>query len=276
MRARWLGLGVAMAVGLASGCLHRKPKVQGFEAVVVSQDVHLLEQTLGGAKARYAASILGPHDGATIDRVDWRVTYDGEEIAHGTETPNLPFDENGNAPLTLVLPVPYAKDAAALRALDGKKKVKLGIEGSFHFKHGLLYDANAAFRLVSDVTPPRLPRIKLARVDGARFSTGVSQVALTLEVTNPNPFPILLSEVPYSVGLGGQRASDGVALAGEPINGNGSVTYPVQAYLDPPSEDPDDWPRRTKVEYWLKGAVRGALFDVRFAFDGTAKLRSGG
>ena len=112
---------------LAAGCLHRKPKMEGFEAVVVSQDVRLLEQSLGGAQARYAASLLGLRDGATIDRAQWQVLYDGEEIAHGTEALNLSFDENGNAPLTLVLPVPYATNAKALAALDGKKKVKLTI-----------------------------------------------------------------------------------------------------------------------------------------------------
>jgi len=279
MRARLWSIGmvsVVLAGGvLASGCLHRKPKVKGFEAVVVSQDVRLLEQSLGGAKARYAASLLGPRDGATIDRAQWQVLYDGEEISHGTEALNLSFDENGNAPLTLVLPVPYATNAKALAALDGKKKVKLTIEGSVHFKHGLLYDAHTAFKLVADVVPPRLPRVALPKVEGARFSSGVSQVGLLLEVKNPNPFPIVLSEAPYSVGLAGQLGSDGVALAGQPVPANGSITYPVRAYLDPPSADPDDWPRRTKVDYRLTGAVRGDLFDVRFEFHGTTKLRSG-
>jgi hypothetical protein len=275
MRARSSFLAAAFLAALLTGCLHRKPKVEGFQAVVVRQEVKLLEQTLGGAKARYAASLLGPKAGATIDRAQWTVRYDGKEIAHGSQALNVPFDEQGHAPLVLVLDVPYAPTAAALAELDSSKKVSLELDGTFHFKHGLLYDGEGQIHFESQVVPPHLPRVRLARAEGARFDTGEAEVALTLEVQNPNDFPVVLFEAPYAVGLGDQRPSEGVALAGEPVRPHGVAQYPIRAYLDP-NGDPDDRRPDAKVDYFLRGAVRGNLFDVRFDFDGTVKLRSGG
>lgn len=270
MRAR--SLWVVLAV-FASGCLHR-PQLHGFEAKVTDQDLQLLEETLGSAQARYTASVRGP-DQARIDRASWQVSYDGKVIDRGSQALDVPFGNDGIAPLTLVVPVPYARTAAELSALDQQHgKVKLALEGSFHFSHGIS-EGSGSFSTSIRVVPPHLPTVRLVQVEGARFNNGESEVALALEVRNPNGFPIVISEAPYVVGLGDQRASDGVALAGQPVRPEGSARYPIRAYLDPPSEDPDDWPRRTEVHYLLKGAVRGNLYDVHFAYEGTAKLRPG-
>lgn len=270
MRAPWL---LGLIALLATGCLHRKPKVQGFQAVVTQQELQLLDESLAGAQARFAATIQGPHR-AHIDGASWQVSWNGKVIDRGSQTVDVPFGNDGIAPLTLVISVPWARTASELSAVADQKKVKLEIAGSFHFSEGIS-EGSGTFSTSKDVVPPHLPTVKLVSTDGARFNTGEAAVLLTLEVKNPNDFPLLINEAPYVVTLGGARPSEGVGFAGETIPANGTSRYDVRAYLDPPSEDPDDWPKRVQTTYALKGAVRGALYDVHFDFSGTVKLRAG-
>lgn len=270
MRAPWLW---GMLAVLATGCLHRPPG-SGLEAKVADEELELLEETLAGAKARYAASVRGPPD-ARIDRASWEVRYDGRVVDRGSQALAVPFGSDGVAALTLVVPVPYARTAAELTALNGEGgKVKLELEGRLHLTRATA-EGEREFSSAIRVAPPHLPSIRLLQVDGARFHTGEGQVALTLEVHNPNAFPIVISEAPYLVGLADQPGTDGVAFAGQPLRPDGNARYPIRVYLDPPSEDPDDGPRPTQIRYLLKGALRGTLYDVPFVYEGTATLRPG-
>jgi LEA14-like dessication related protein len=275
MRAPWSlrTLALFALLALATGCLHRRPKVEGFEAKVGKQDVTLMKETLAGATARYTAQVAGP-TGARIDRASWEVRYADQVVSRGETPLSLAFGKDGLTPVTLVVPVPYAQTAHDLARLQDGKKAKLELKGTLHFSRAGR-TGRVPFGTDKKVPSPRAPEAKVADVQGARFNTGESEVTLLLEVKNPNGFPIQLTEVPYAVRLASARPSEGVALPGEIIPPEGVARYPVRAYLDPPSEDPDDWVRRTKVSYSLQGAIRGALFDVRFAFDGTVKLRAG-
>jgi LEA14-like dessication related protein len=271
MRARTL---FAVAVlTLASGCRHVEDTGR-LHAKFTTEELTFLDQNLQGGLLRFFARLSGPAH-ATATRVIWDIQLDGKSLDRGETPIDRAFGADGSISFELIQRITYAHDAEELRTLSQKKGPRrITVKGEVRLEMGSK-TGEEAYARVLDVATPRLPEAQLVKAEGARFSDGSVQVAFEIAVKNPNPFPLLLQEAPYSGLLGGKAIDEGTLGAGQVLDANGSARFPIAASLDPDEEAAARAAHKSSVKFELRGALRGELFKVPFDLSGEVPLRKG-
>lgn len=100
-------------------------------------------------------------------------------------------------------------------------------------------------------------------------------IDLVLDVNNPNPIPLNLDSVDYSLNLSGEKVTEGTMSKGVsiPASGKGQVTVPLKfAYNSVGSLLSGIMNRNFKKEYELTGTAKVGLFSIPFTKKGEVNL----
>lgn len=168
--------------------------------------------------------------GVRLDRLDYQLDVGGERLASGDQRRGVEVGARGRTVAEIPISVAWDDLARVYRSLRGSGSPSYRIDAGFWFEVPILGAVRVP--VTSDGAFPRLsmPRLSVADLDVARLDASGARLDLTLELDNPNDFPLSVGELDYSLDLAGSRVAR-VADAGRLTvarGGRGSWTVPVR------------------------------------------------
>ena len=265
----WMALCTAL---LALGCAGAAPKPSGTPTLL-SQELQVASQDLTQVALRLGGQLQSP-GAATLTRATWELVADGEVVQRGESALGTALAAGAATPFAFEVKRPYVQGAEALQALAQKQgPLLLALRGELHVREGGTTQA-VPFAASRSVRTPRLPVVRVQRLDAARY--GPEEVTLTvgLGVDNPNPFPVRLSSLRWALSVNGKALADGNALQRDTVAPASTGVYDVEASLTKESYGPEvrALTQRGSFPYALEGKLEGEGFSAPYALKGDVKL----
>ena len=280
--ARRAALAAAAALALGAGACGVLQEAGVQRPSVQLESTRVAALSLADVDLLLGFEIDNPNSfGVRFDRLDYRLTIAGERLAEGDQRRGI---EVGAGRSTLAeIPVSIAWDdlARVYQSLRGGGSPDYRIEAGFWFDVPVLGAVRVPVTSDGDFPRLSLPRLSLAGLDVARVDAGGASLELTLELDNPNSFPLTVDDIDYSLDLAGSRvarvedagrltvdrggrgawtvpvridfAQAGRALA-QVLSGGGTVDYRLDGSLSMSSGD--RWIEATRVPVSSAGSVR--------------------
>ncbi|HEX2254870.1 MAG TPA: LEA type 2 family protein [Thermoanaerobaculia bacterium] len=218
--------------------------------------------------------------GVSFDRFDYRLSVAGTPLAEGDQRRGVTLAAGGASTVEIPLSVAWSDLSAIYRSLRGGGDPGYSLEAGFWFDVPVL----GAIRVPvsTDGSFPRLsmPRLSLASLDVERLTASGAELALQLELENPNDFAFTVNDLDYRLALAGETVAGtaggrgvrvasggterwtvplsvdflraGQALA-RALSGGGRLDYRLDGTLDLSSTNP--WLRSTRVPVDQSGRV---------------------
>jgi LEA14-like dessication related protein len=272
MRTPALASVALLAAALYAGCASAPPKPAG-EPALLQQALQVASQDLTQVALRLQGELAHP-GAATLEAAAWELVADGQVVQRGESALGTALTPGIPTPFAFEVKRPYVQDAEALRTLSGKQgSLLIALRGTLRVNAGGRIQG-VPFAASRPVRTPRLPRVRVERLDAARY--GPEEVTLTvgLGVDNPNPFPVRLSGLSWALGVKGKALAEGNALRRDGVGPASTGVYDVEASItrDTWGEDVGTLLRAGTLPYSLKGTLEGEGFSIPYALEGDVKL----
>ena len=266
-KSSWVAL-----LALALGCASAAPKPSG-PPTLLSQELQVASQDLTQVALRLGGQLQSP-GAATLTRATWELVADGEVVQRGESALGTALAAGAATPFAFEVKRPYVQGAEALQALAQKQgPLLLALRGELHVREGGTTQA-VPFAASRSVRTPRLPVVRVQRLDAARY--GPEEVTLTvgLGVENPNPFPVRLSALGWKLSVNGKALAEGNAVQRDSVAAASTGVYDVEASLTPETYGADVRPltQRASLPYVLQGTLEGDGLRVPYSLSGDVKL----
>lgn len=119
------------------------------------------------------------------------------------------------------------------------------------------------------------PEVNIANFKLTNITAQAVSMDLILDVNNPNPIPLNLDSVDYSLNFSGEKVTAGTMDQGVkiPASGKGQVTVPLTfAYNSVGSLLSGIMNRNFKKDYELTGTAKVGIFSIPFTKKGEVNL----
>jgi LEA14-like dessication related protein len=271
MRRSSLVLGLAI---LWAGCKTGPEAGPAGAPALVRQEMAIPEQGLTDFRIRFEGDLTSPI-ALTADRATYEVVVEGKVIKSGEAKVALQLAAGETKPFTVEGGSQYVRSAEELKEVSAKGGTLLAaIRGKLY-----VTDANGKkheldFARSRDIRVPRLPTVKLHELDGARYSAEEVNAVFYLGVVNPNPFPIRLAGLKYTVKMAGKQLADGTIGAGEKVDPAATGVFEVHADFNKQSFGADA-PKVIKshnIPYEISGELTSELVKEPYELKGDMKL----
>jgi LEA14-like dessication related protein len=256
------------------GCAAVPPKPAGGPSLS-TQAVHVAGQDLTEVTLRFQGEVQDPA-GARVERATWELVSDGEVVERGETPLDVALPAGAPAPVTFEVRRRYVKDEEALRAMASREApLLLALRGTLHLRRGAAAsEATLPFAASRPVRTPRLPRVRVERLDAARYSPEEVTLTVGLGVDNPNPFPLRLSRLGWVLSVGGKALGEGTAARADTVGASSTGVYDVEASITPDTYGPGARALITRgtLPYALEGKLEGSGFSAPYSLSGEVKL----
>jgi LEA14-like dessication related protein len=249
-------------------------KAPSEPAAVAKQEISLTEQGLTDFTVSLQGEVASPEVPATLLRARYELVADGEVVKAGEQELGVEVPAGGSAPFSLTqqgAPISKPEELEALSERGGNMLVAL--RGELEVERAGRVET-LPFARSREVRVPRLPVVRLSRMDGARYSEERVVMNALLSVTNPNPFPVRLTSLTYQAHYGGKLLDEGVRARGATLAPSSTDSYEVQVNVHPETYGPEAKALIAKrvIPYRLEGKVSGEQFEVPFVLEGEVRL----
>jgi LEA14-like dessication related protein len=205
------------------------------------EGVRVAEVDLEGATLVLDVTLDNPNDVAfRVARASWRLQVEGDQVSEGELPGGLTLPALGTAPLALGVRLRWADVARLAEQVRRQAQLAYRIDGTVAVETPV-GEVALEFKHQGQLPLPRLPELRLARVSADLSSLTDLDVGLTLEVENPNAFPLPGAALRFDLLVNGVAVVTDQEVTLEPLGAGG------QARLEVP------------VEISLLGAGRAAL-----------------
>jgi len=113
-----------------------------------------------------------------------------------------------------------------------------------------------------------------AFLDLSGYSAEEVGLTLRLGVKNPNPFPLRLEQLTYTLEVAGKVLDEGTLGKADTVDASATGTYPLEATVNASTwgKDVKALIAKGTLPYTLKGEVKGPLLRQPFTLEGSVKL----
>jgi LEA14-like dessication related protein len=238
------------------------------------QEATVPTQNLTEATVHYAGQVVSPLPGV-LERADYELVSDGQVVKTGTAELNVPLTPNQSASFSFQERAPYVRGPEDLKALSVRGgTLLLALRGTLTVRSGqevqtLPFAASRAVRV------PRLPEVVLESLDAARYSATEVNLTLRVGVRNPNPFPLRMNQLTYTLLVGGKPLGEGTLAKADTVEASATSVYPLEASVSPSTWGSDVKALISKgvLPYTLQGELTGGpLLKVPYSLEGSVKL----
>jgi len=143
--------------------------------------------------------------GIRLDGFDYRLSVAGTQLAEGDRREQLSIAAGGRSRADLPLSVAWDDLAAIYRSVRSGAETGYRLDAGFTFEVPVLGPVRVPLSRQGDFPVVRLPRLSVRSLDVRRVTAGGAELALALEIDNPNDFPFTLRELDYALELAGSR-----------------------------------------------------------------------
>jgi len=273
-------LTVVLAAALASGlaaCAASKPAAEegaaaGAAVTAETLKVDETEQTINGLKA--VVTVRLKNEGASpvsATGASFEVVIAGKVVTSGTAAVSASVPAAGEATIAIAAPFVYAKGDDEIASLVQRKEpVEYAVRGTID-----VGGAKVEFAKAGAIRAPRMPSMKLGNLDATTSpSVGVAFSA-SIDLDNPNTFPLVLQSSHWKLTVAGKPAGEGVMDRRAPQAAS-HTTYPIEVVI-PPNEVKDRKELQGgTVSYALEAELDLGAAKVRLEQSGETKLLRAG
>jgi LEA14-like dessication related protein len=192
------------------------------------------EVDLEGASVNLDFTLENPNDlTLRVARASWRLQVEGVEVSEGTLPGGLTLPARGAAPFTARVRLRWADLSRLAEPLRRQPEVAYRVDGAVGVETPVVGVVSLAFKHEGRVPVPRLPILRLAGVSADLRSLIDLDLGLTLEVENPNAFPLPGAELRFDLLVNGVQVVSGreATLAALPAGGQARIKLPVDISL---------------------------------------------
>jgi LEA14-like dessication related protein len=254
--------GGCAAVGELARSAFRRPTLTLVQVSVASLD-------FDGATLALDYRVENPNGfGLQVGRLQYWLQLEGRMVTRGEVPGGLKVPAAGAAPVRFTVRLPFAEVPRLVELVRAAEPVRYTVGGvvGVDTPVGIV---DLPISHTGSVDLPRVPDFRVASVAVRMASLTEVEVAVKLDVANPNPFPLPGGELEYAVALGGEvvAATEAGEVIEVPANGRGTMVIPVRLSLLGAGRAAASATRGGATEVRLSGRARiGALsapFDVR-------------
>ena len=258
----------ALWLGCASA-----PSKPSSPPTLALQEATVPTQNLTEATVHYAGQVVSPLPGV-LEKADYELVSEGQVVKTGSAALNVPLTANQPTAFSFQERAGYVRGPEDLKALSEKGgTMLLALRGTLTVRSGqdvqtLPFAASRAVRV------PRLPQVSIESLDAARYSNTEVNLTLRVGVKNPNPFPLRLDQVGYTLLVAGKSLGEGTLTKADTVEASATGVYPLEASVTQETWGPDVKALISKgvIPYTLKGELTGPLLKVPYSLDGNVKL----
>jgi LEA14-like dessication related protein len=192
----------------------------------------------------------------------------------GTAELNVPLTAGQPTAFSFQERAAYVKSPEDLKALSQRGgTILVALRGTLTVRSGQQVET-LPFAASRAVRVPRLPEVVVESLDAARYSDEEVGLTVRLGVKNPNPFPLRLEHLTYTLEVAGKALDEGTLAKADTVDPSATGVYPLEA-----SVTASTWGKDVKaliskgtLPYTLKGEVRGPLLRLPYTLEGSVKL----
>jgi LEA14-like dessication related protein len=162
----------------------------------------------------------------------WRLQVEGAEVSEGELPGGLTLPALGKAPFALTVRLRWADVTRLAEQVRHQAEVAYRIDGAVGVDTPVGV-VTLRFKHEGRLPVPRLPTLRLAGVSADIRSLTDLALGITLEVTNPNPFPIPGAILRFDLLVNDAVVASGREATLSPLapGGEGKLTLPVELSL---------------------------------------------
>jgi LEA14-like dessication related protein len=231
-RARRLAaLAAAAALALVAGACAILGQAGVQRPSVSLESTRVASLSLADVDLLLGFDIRNPNSfGVRFDRLDYQLFVAGERLAEGDQRRGFEIAAGGSSRAEIPVSLAWDDLARIYRSLRSGGSADYRIDAGFWFEVPVLGAVRVPVTSDGDFPRLSLPRLSVAGLDLGRVDAGGASLELTLELDNPNDFPLTVDALDYSLDLAGSRVAR-VEDAGRLTvgrGGRGSWTVPVR------------------------------------------------
>jgi LEA14-like dessication related protein len=260
----------------AAACATSKPAAEpeGGPAGVSAEVKKIEEREQTVSQLNAALSITLKNEAATparATRARFEVVSGGKVVNSGEQALAQEVPAGGEAVVEVVAPFVYAKDDEEVQALTRRKEpIEYVVRGTIDVGGGQVEFGKAAA-----IRAPRMPTLALTTLDVTTSPTNGITVSATVDLENPNTFPLLLQGSRWRLTIAGKQAGEGVMEHKAPKAAS-HTSYPIELNLDLNEVKSRKELQGATVPYALEAELDLGAAKVRLEESGETKLLRAG
>lgn len=279
---------VCLAVTITACKSAPEARPEAKPAELPKQEMQIVSQTLTDVTVKLSGEVLAGDEALTITGADVEFVVDGNVLSKKRETLGLDLSPGKTAAFGFEESFTYVASAEDLKAMDTRGgSLLIALRGNLTgtVQREVLVDGKVTMQAVPvelpfarsrEVRTPRLPHLKLGEAEAGRFSESEVQAVFHLHVVNPNPFPITLSAITYTVTMAGKQVAEGTQGAGIKTAVSATDVFDVTASMNEASHGKDvkKLIKGLVVPYEIVGELKTALYSEPLSAKGEFKLKA--
>ncbi|WP_084737797.1 LEA type 2 family protein [Cystobacter ferrugineus] len=257
-----------------SGCATTPPAAPPLGPVSLAQEeTRVITQDLASMELRYSGELTSPQT-ATLEKADYELVSNGQVLEKGTAPLGVPLVPGAPTAFSFQASTPSVKSPEDLEALSDKGgSLLVAVRGTLTVRSGDS-ERTLPFAASRQVRVPRLPRVKVLAMEGARYSDEQVDLVMRLGVENPNPFPVRLNGLTWVLGIQGRRLGEGTLGKQDVVDAAATGVYPVEVAVTRETWGPEvrGLIATGTLPYEVAGELTGPLVRVPYSLSGDVKL----
>lgn len=256
-----------------AGCASAPPPAPVGPASLGAEEASVASQNLTEVTLRYSGQLTSPGP-AVLERADWELVSDGQVVERGSAPLGVALAPHGPTSFSFQAEAAYVRTPEDLRALSQRGGTLLvALRGTLAVRAGGSV-RTLPFAASRPVRVPRLPVVRLESLEGARYSAEKVELLLRLGVENPNPFPLRMEGLTWSVSVGGRELGEGTRGRYDTVDASATGVYPVEVAVTKETwgQDVRALIAKGTLPYEIAGELTGPLVRVPYSLSGDVKL----
>ena len=256
-----------------AGCASTPPAAPLGPVSLSHEETRATSPDLARLELRYSGELTSPQ-AATLEKADYELVSNGQVLEKGTAPLGVALAPGAPTPFSFQASTPSVRDPEDLKALSEKGgSLLVAVRGTLTVRAGEAV-STLPFAASRQVRGPRLPRVRVLAMEGARYSDEQVDLVLRLGVENPNPFPVRLDGLSWALSIQGRRLGEGIHGKQDVVDAAATGVYPVEVAVTRETWGPEVRGLIAKgtLPYEVAGELTGPLVRVPYSLSGDVKL----
>jgi LEA14-like dessication related protein len=166
---------------------------------------------------------------ATLAGFDYDFMINGASFLSGQQVSEMVIESMGQSMVEIPLTLKFEDLYKTYQTIVNQDSTRYTLATGLSFNLPVLGNTRLPLSHQGSLPLIKLPDIKIGSLDLKKLSLTGAEMALKLDVSNPNAFNVILNKLNYGLKINGQSWAQGVTSQAMTVNekGNGTLTIPI-------------------------------------------------